>query len=158
MLEKVVYAGLYPNPNVTQGMGGVRLYPKKNLHRDEPMARRRPLGLKERQRILELARQGLSAQQIAQRLGIAVMTARKILAKGLSQCDQCGGVLASGDRCPVCSLLAEAPFGERLKAFRTAAGLSQLGFALQVGVRAGQVGRWEKGTARPAKHELELLA
>jgi DNA-binding CsgD family transcriptional regulator len=27
---------------------------------------RQPLGLKERQRILELARQGLSAQQIAQ--------------------------------------------------------------------------------------------
>src|SRR5438876_5956319 len=71
------------------------------LYRDEPMPRRQPLGLKERQRILELARQGLSAQQIAQRLGITLKTARKILAKGLAQCGQCGRVFASEDRCPV---------------------------------------------------------
>jgi DNA-binding XRE family transcriptional regulator len=122
------------------------------------MARRQPLALKERQRILELARQGLSARQIAQRLGIALKTARKILAKGLAQCDQCGRVFASGDGCPVCSLLAEASFGDRLKAFRTAAGLSQFGFSLEVGARADQVGRWEKGKGRPAQHELELLA
>ena len=58
----------------------------------------------------------------------------------------------------MCSLLAEASFGDRLKAFRTAAGLSQFGFSLQVGARADQVGRWEKGKDRPAQHELELLA
>jgi transcriptional regulator with XRE-family HTH domain len=122
------------------------------------MAHRQPLRPKERQRILELASQGLSEQQIAQRLGIALRTARNILAKGLAQCNQCGRVFASGDRCPVCSLLAEAPFGERLKAFRTAAGPRQFGFALQIGARAAQVGRWEKGKDRPAQHELELLA
>ena len=94
------------------------------------MARRQPLGLKERQRILEMVRQGLSAQQIARRLGIALMTARKILAKGLAPCDQCGRVFASGERCPVCSLPAEASFGDRLKASRTVTGLSQFGFAL----------------------------
>jgi DNA-binding XRE family transcriptional regulator len=119
---------------------------------------RQPLGLKKRQRILELARQGISAQQIARRLGIGLTTARKILAKGLAPCDQCSRVFASGDRCPVCSLLAEAPFGERLKAFRTVTGLSQFGFALQLGVTPDRVGHWEKGKASPAKHELELLA
>src|SRR5262249_39762216 len=129
-----------------------------NLPRDKTMSRRKPIGLGDRQRVLELAGQGLSARQIAQRLEISVKTDQQTLAKGLTHCDQCGRTIGRGRRCRVCALLTGAGFSERLKAFRTAADLSQLQLALNVGVSDARVRQWESGQKQPAEHELEMLA
>lgn len=122
------------------------------------MSRGRPIGLKDKQRVLELGDQGLSAWQIAQRMGISVETAQQTLSKGLTNCDLCGRTIGRGLQCLVCSLPAEARFGERLKAFRRAANLSQLQLALGIGVSCARVRHWENGQRRPAQYELEMLA
>jgi transcriptional regulator with XRE-family HTH domain len=122
------------------------------------MSRRRPIDLRDRQRVLELADEGLSAQQIAQRLGISVETTQHTLIRGLTDCGRCGRIIRRGDQCPVCKLSSKAEFGARLKAFRTAADLSQLQLSLQVGVTNARVRHWENGERQPAEHELEMLA
>src|SRR5438270_6269326 len=109
------------------------------------MIPRRPIGLKGRQRILELTRQGLSAQQIAERLNIAYKTVWQILVKGLGACGRCGRILKGGNPCPVCSLPAGAPFAERLRAFRMVIGLSQWKLATMVDVDCSKVRQWESG-------------
>jgi transcriptional regulator with XRE-family HTH domain len=122
------------------------------------MSRRRPIGLKERQRVLELANQGLSARQIAQRMGIRSDTAQQTLARGLTRCRRCARALDAGHLCPACALPAKAALAERLRAFRTAASLSQLRLALNIGVTCARVRHWENGQRHPAEHELEMLA
>lgn len=83
------------------------------------------IGLKDRARVFELASQGLSAQEIAKRLCISPQTVRDLLAKGLQRCARCGRLIDRGNVCPVCSLPEQPLLGERLKAFRMAAGVSQ---------------------------------
>jgi len=122
------------------------------------MSHRRPIGLKDRQRVLELAKQGLSAQQIAQRMNISSETAQQTLARGLTRCGRCARTIGTGHVCPVCTLSAKAAFGERLRAFRSAVGISQLRLALNIGVDYARVQHWENGQRRPAEHELEKLA
>ena len=67
-------------------------------------------------------------------------------------------MVGSGDLCPVCSLPAEAPFYDRLKAFRRIASLSQMTLALTIGVSEIRVRSWEKGRTQPSERELEMLA
>jgi transcriptional regulator with XRE-family HTH domain len=122
------------------------------------MPHRRRIGLKERQRLFELESQGLSVQKIAERMGISFLTAKQILAKRLFLCARCGRVSDSGGLCPVCSLPAEAPFCDRLKAFRTIAGVSQMSLGLAMGVHESRVRNWEKGRKQPTEHELQMLA
>jgi serine/threonine protein kinase len=77
---------------------------------------RRPdkrIGLRDRQRILELANQGLHIPQIAERLSISSSTTKKVLAQGLRGCVQCGRLTDTLDLCPVCSLPVDAPLPER---------------------------------------------
>src|SRR5438105_15781365 len=102
--------------------------------RDEPMPHGKQIRLEDRQRVFDLASQGLPTRQIAERMGISFLAAKQILAKGLLRCARCGRVVGSGDLCPVCSLPAEAPFYDRLKAFRRIASLSQMTLALTIGV------------------------
>jgi transcriptional regulator with XRE-family HTH domain len=116
------------------------------------------IGLRDRQRVFELASQGLSVRQIAERMGVSFLAAKRALAKGLLRCPQCGRVSDSGDLCPVCSLPVEAPFYDRLKAFRRIAGLSQMSLALTIGVDESRVRNWEKGRKQPAEHEVKTLA
>src|SRR5215471_1750428 len=52
------------------GLGERLPFARSNPCREKTMARRRPIGLKDRQRVLELANQGLSTGQIALRMGI----------------------------------------------------------------------------------------
>jgi transcriptional regulator with XRE-family HTH domain len=52
----------------------------------------------------------------------------------------------------------QASFGERLKAFRMAAGVSQLELALKIGVEPNQERTWEYGQKHPNEQELEMLA
>jgi DNA-binding XRE family transcriptional regulator len=91
-------------------------------------------------------------------MGISFLAAKQILAKGLLRCARCGKVVGSGDLCPVCSLPAEAPFYDRLKAFRRIAGLSQMTLALTIGVSEIRVRNWEKGRTLPTEYELKMLA
>ena len=112
----------------------------------------------DRQRVFELASQGLPTRQIAERMGISFLAAKQILAKGLLRCARCGRVVGSGDLCPVCSLPAEAPFYDRLKAFRRIAGISQMTLALTIGVSESRVRSWEKGRTQPTERELKMLA
>jgi DNA-binding XRE family transcriptional regulator len=122
---------------------------------------RRPdkrIGLRDRQRILELANQGLPIPQIAERLSISSSTTKKVLAQGLRGCAQCGRLTDTLDLCPVCSLPVDAPLPERLKAFRTVADLSQLSLALKIGVHEHRVLNWEKGRTQPNEREVKMLA
>jgi transcriptional regulator with XRE-family HTH domain len=122
---------------------------------------RRPdkrIGLRDRQRILELANQGLPIPQIAERLSISSSTTKKVLAQGLRGCAQCGRLADTLDLCPVCSLPVDAPLPERLKAFRTVADLSQLSLALKIGVHEHRVLNWEKGRTQPNEREVKMLA
>jgi len=112
----------------------------------------------DRERVFELASQGLPTRQIAERMGIGFLAAKQILAKRLLRCARCGRVVGSGDLCPVCSLPAEAPFCDRLKAFRRIAGLSQMTIALRIGMHESRVRSWENGRRQPAEHELKMLA
>jgi len=116
------------------------------------------IGPKERQKIFERANQGLSIREIAEGMGISSQTVRNTLAKGLQRCARCGRVIDRGDVCPVCSLPEQATVGARLRAFRMAAGVSQLRLALKMGVEVSQLGSWESGQKQPAEHELQLLA
>jgi DNA-binding XRE family transcriptional regulator len=116
------------------------------------------IGLKMRQRVLELANQRLSIRQIAQRVGITSPTAKKILAQGLRHCARCGRLTDRGDLCAVCSLPVDASFCDRLKAFRTVADVSQMALALTIGVSVNTMRSWENGRRQAAEQELEMLA
>ena len=117
------------------------------------------IGLRDRQRVLELADEGLSIRQIAERMGISFSTAKNVLAQGLRHCARCGRLTDRADLCPVCSLPANAPFCDRLKAFRTVANVSQMSLALKIGVHESRVRNWEKGRTQPTEEsELKMLA
>ena len=122
------------------------------------MSRRRPIGLKDRQRVLELSNQRLSVRQIAERMNISCEAAERTLARGLRRCGRCARTIGTGRVCSVCALSAKAAFGERLRAFRSAASMSQLQLAMNIGVGCARVRHWEKGQRPPAEHELEMLA
>jgi DNA-binding XRE family transcriptional regulator len=122
------------------------------------MPRGRVIGPKDRLRIFELASQGLSLRQIAKRFGISAWAVRQILAKGLIRCGRCGRLIDDGDLCPVCSLPAQAPFGERLRAFRMAADVSQWRLAMKIDVAIAKLRNWESGRKQPTERELTMLA
>jgi DNA-binding XRE family transcriptional regulator len=116
------------------------------------------IGLKERRRVLELANEGLSIRRIAERVGISAATAKKVLAQGLRHCARCGRLTKRGDLCPACSLPVDAPFCDRLKAFRRVADVSQMTLALRIGVHEHRVLNWEKGRTQPTEGEVKMLA
>ena len=116
------------------------------------------IGLKDRQRILELASQGLSVRQIAERVGISAPTTKKVLANGLRRCARCDKLTDREDLCRACALPVGAPFSDRLKAFRVAANVSQLALALTIGVHESRVRNWEKGRKQPTPGELTRVA
>jgi DNA-binding XRE family transcriptional regulator len=123
-----------------------------------PMPCGKRIALSDRKSVFDLLSQGLSLPRIAQRMGINVATARNIVARGFSRCGRCGRLIESGDLCPICSLPALAPFGERLRAFRAATGISQLGLSLKLGVDPSQVRNWETGRRQPTERQCKMLA
>lgn len=115
-------------------------------------------GRNDRARVFELAGQGLSIRQIADRMGMSAQAVRWTLEKGLLRCARCGRAIDRGEVCAICSLPAAAPLGDRLKAFRTVAARSQMALALALHVDVARVRNWEKGRTQPTDRELKLLA
>lgn len=53
---------------------------------------------------------------------------------------------------------ATNPLGERIRAARTAAGLTQYELAVQIGVMPSTANRWEKGKSAPRVRQARLLS
>jgi DNA-binding XRE family transcriptional regulator len=126
-----------------------------------------------RQRILGLRASGLKVAQIARRLEVAYQLVQYYLKtaglrRGVVRCRACGAEVATGprtielNRAPVClPCLAnrpEAPFSERLKAHRLAAGLTQAELAERAGVPVGTIGPYEWREVTPGADIVARLA
>jgi DNA-binding XRE family transcriptional regulator len=99
-----------------------------------------------RRRILDLAGQGLSAWQIAERLSISRKSVHWVLAQG------------SVEPNPLCSLPPGASLAQRLKALRSPVGFTQERLALEIGVSTTTVVTWETGKCQARKEMLQRLA
>jgi DNA-binding XRE family transcriptional regulator len=111
----------------------------------------------------------LTFVEIARRLGISRLAARRLvlLAAGRRPgdphpCSACGTPLprcSRGGRCPTCVAAdPAAPFAERLRALRQAAGLTRQELADRAGMGAGTVAAYEQGRRRPVSRTLADLA
>jgi transcriptional regulator with XRE-family HTH domain len=125
---------------------------------------------KRRQQAAVLRAQGLTLAQIAARLGISrqavqhLLRPRKVYAVHCARCDaliQSSGKRADtrGGLCLQClGRTPGASFGQRLQAFRLAAGLSREALAERVGMTTGAIWKLEKGYAsRPFRATLVKL-
>jgi transcriptional regulator with XRE-family HTH domain len=129
------------------------------------MARRgRKPDLSRRGQAAELRAQGLTFVEVGRRLGITPTGARRLLraAAGPPSCASCAGPLPArsrGGRCPACVAAdPAAPFAERLRALRLAAGLTLAGLAGRAGLCLTSVSVYERGRARPRPRSLVALA
>jgi transcriptional regulator with XRE-family HTH domain len=123
---------------------------------------RRP-DLGRRRRAAELRARGLTFAEVGRKLGITRERARQVLlAPPLPPCASCAAPLpaaARGGRCPACVAADPfAPFAERLRAFRLAAGLTQEGLAGRAGLTGGAVSSYERGRGRPRSGDRAALA
>jgi transcriptional regulator with XRE-family HTH domain len=131
----------------------------------------------DRPRVEEMARlrdAGLTLAEIGERLGVTRQTVHRTLARaGLSRpravaCRVCRAVVAkrpAGTGKPLSVLcmtclgkLPDAPFCERLHAFRQAAGLTQEQLGERAGVARYKVARWECDGALPRWPDIVKLA
>jgi DNA-binding XRE family transcriptional regulator len=126
-----------------------------------------------RRLILELRAAGLSLVQIARRLGMTHqlvhyhLKAAGATRPGVVRCRACGTQVATGhplierNRPSLClpclAKCPNAPFGERLRAHRLAAGLTQAELARRSGVTEGTIGRYERVWVRPEAETLAVL-
>jgi transcriptional regulator with XRE-family HTH domain len=127
--------------------------------------RGRPPNETRRRKVAELRARGWTLQRIAGYLGVTYQNVQHLFkARGVRVperpvcCRQCGALIVPWRRgmapqvsawCLTCLRQhPKAPFGERLKALRLAAGLSQLDLARQTGVGRTPVGRFEAGRGR----------
>jgi transcriptional regulator with XRE-family HTH domain len=113
---------------------------------------------------------GLTLQEIAERTGVSRQRVH-VLLKGEAvsppgiTCRQCGREIApwtGASRnlgrvyCLDC-LPARASFGQRLRAHRVAAKLTQLELASRIGVPPGMICYWERDQRRPMRRNLAAL-
>ena len=124
--------------------------------------------------VLDLAAQGLTRRQIAQKAGVSPEWVRCILARhGLSvslkvlQCNSCGAPVASGHKahqksavsCLAC--LAQRPgppLAQRLRTLRLAANLSRAQLSARCGLSLAVLGIYERGEGLPSPESLSRLA
>ncbi|MBV9123920.1 MAG: helix-turn-helix domain-containing protein [Planctomycetes bacterium] len=118
-----------------------------------------------RRQVAEARGRGLSLREIGERLGIAWQTVQRIVqALERSQnrsvpCSRCGTAIFSAGALPrdahnaLClTCLARPPevsFGQRLKAYRLAAGLTRAELGRRVGLRSGTISSYEEDRRRP---------
>jgi transcriptional regulator with XRE-family HTH domain len=123
---------------------------------------RRP-NLGRRRRAAELRAQGLTFAEVGRRLGITREGARQVvLAAPPPPCASCAAPVPGGrggGRCSDCVAAdPAAPFAERLRALRLAAGLTQEELAARVGRTHATVSDYERGRRRPRPDLLAALA
>jgi hypothetical protein len=111
----------------------------------------------------------LTFVEIGRRLGITPLAARRLvlLAAGRrpgepQPCSACAAPLqrgSRGGRCPQCVAAdPAAPFAERLRALRQAAGLTRRELADRAAMGVGTVAAYEQGRRRPVPRTLADLA
>jgi DNA-binding XRE family transcriptional regulator len=105
----------------------------------------------------------LTLAAIGRRVGISREAARlMVLASALPPCATCEAPLprgSRGGRCPACVTAdPSAPFAERLRALRVAAGLTQAELAGRAGLPLGTLGHYECGRVGPQAARLAALA
>jgi transcriptional regulator with XRE-family HTH domain len=136
--------------------------------------RGRPPNRQKHPLIIELAAQGLSRRQIAERVGVTPEWVRCILAEhGLSvslrilKCRQCGKTLTSGHKaeqnpdvlCASClSRHSGYSFGQRLRSLRLAANLSRAELSARCGLSQALLGNYERDEGQPTEESLGRLA
>ena len=133
---------------------------------------RRP-NLERRRRVAELRARGLTPGEISRRLGISTQAAqgavRRLEAPRRAEpCARCGRPIVSagalaGDRgaalcLPCLARTPDAPFAQRLKALRLAAGLARADLERRAGVARGAVTNYECYGRTPRRRNLAGLA
>jgi transcriptional regulator with XRE-family HTH domain len=117
-----------------------------------------------RQRLAAALRaRGLTFAEVGRRVGVSREAARQmVLAPAPPPCASCTAPLprgSRGGRCPACVAADQAaPFAERLRALRLAAGLTQAELAARAGVSEAAVSAYECGRGRPRPRHLAALA
>jgi transcriptional regulator with XRE-family HTH domain len=133
---------------------------------------RRP-DLERRARAVALRAQGLTLKEVGYELGISRQAAGQLLRAtgasplGVILCAGCGagvawptlrGRLPSTVLCRACVEQSPgATFGQRLRAYRLAAGLNPAALAKQARVREKSIGEYERDQAKPSRKELARL-
>jgi transcriptional regulator with XRE-family HTH domain len=135
------------------------------------MPRGRPPNFKRRRLIAKLRAAGLTHRQIGQRLGVSRQSVQQALrhtdqAKLVPiRCQECGAAISrmrtvhnnNGQVYCVGCLPNEAPFGQRLKAYRVAAKLTQAELAARIGVTPSAIHYWERGSRSPVSAKIAKL-
>jgi transcriptional regulator with XRE-family HTH domain len=135
---------------------------------------RRP-NLERRRQVLKLRDKGLTLSEIAKRFGVSKQAIWSLLNGRLLRtvgravpCTACGGIILSPGAlrrdaatalCLRClDARPEAPFAQRLKALRLAAGLSRAELAERSGLAPGSLRAYEDGHRKPQKRSATSLA
>jgi len=138
------------------------------------MVQGRKPNLKRRQQVAALRAQGLSLLAIGQAIGVSRQCVQQILRR-IEQpppvrsvtCCGCGRTIVSagvlpGDRgkalcLPCLEKRPLTPFGQRLKALRLAAGLTQAELADRAGINPSSLSMYEAGRKKPKPSSLDQL-
>jgi transcriptional regulator with XRE-family HTH domain len=136
------------------------------------MGKRGPAPKASRRTAAKLRAHGWTLQRIAAHLGVTHQRVSRLLKDAHVpprpvRCRECGAIIldrphGSGVRTSVWCLAClgrhpEAPFGERVKAFRLATGLTQRQLAEQLGIVPTTIGRLEAGATQPERRLREAL-
>ena len=134
----------------------------------------RPPNLERRRQAAALREQGLTLAEVGRELGISRQAAEQLVRAagaahlGVVRCARCGGPLArpalrgrvpSSALCRACvEQSPDVTFGQRLRAYRLAAGLNQATLAGQAGVPENSIGKYERDRAEPCADHVAQLA
>jgi transcriptional regulator with XRE-family HTH domain len=114
--------------------------------------------------VLALRARGLTFAEVGRRVGVSREAARLMVlaAASLPPCASCASSLprgSRGGRCPACVVAdPAAPFTERLRALRLAAGLTQAELGARAGLSHPAISDCERGRRRPPPDRLAALA
>jgi transcriptional regulator with XRE-family HTH domain len=134
----------------------------------------RPFDPEKYRRAAALRAEGLNQREIAKEMGVTRQRVQQMLARGepkeatlKAQCSGCQAEIVSrglirGDRgkvfCVPCASRKEATFGQRLKAYRLAGGMTREALARNAGMAWRTLQWWEEDRSDPGETGRELLA
>jgi DNA-binding transcriptional regulator YiaG len=80
-----------------------------------------------------------------------------LLAVGIHGCERGVPVIKASEKTKPVSTISELTLGERIKAIRKALGLSQAGFAEEIGSHVQTVSRYERDEMKPSVDTLSSI-